>query len=80
MMKKLAAVVITTMIMLTAAGCTSKSAGSREVKKETSTNEKVLAKKKLAVGTAPGYLPFDLCVVYRCWYCLSGFILYLVSI
>lgn len=59
-MKKIIAIVISVLIMLSVAGCSKQTTSNESAKKETSTIEKVLAKKKLIIGTAPGYLPFEM--------------------
>ena len=58
-MKKIVSLVVVTLLLFTVlVGCSQQA--SNPGAKEQSTVEKVLAKKKLVVGTAPGYLPFEM--------------------
>ena len=57
-MKKIVSLVVVTLLLFSVlVGC-SQQAGTGTTEK--STVEKVLANKKLVVGTAPGYLPFEM--------------------
>ncbi|MDP3487415.1 MAG: transporter substrate-binding domain-containing protein, partial [Bacillota bacterium] len=58
-MKKIVSLVVVTLLLFSVlVGC-SQQASNTGVK-EQSTVERVLSKKKLVVGTAPGYLPFEM--------------------
>ncbi|KAF0194190.1 MAG: Amino acid ABC transporter substrate-binding protein [Bacillota bacterium] len=58
-MKKIVSLVIVTLLLFSVlVGCSQQASNTGA--KEQSTVEKVLSKKKLVVGTAPGYLPFEM--------------------
>lgn len=59
-MKKLISWVLIAVVMLVLVGCSSQQGSNDSGNKQTSTIEKVLSKKKLVIGTAPGYLPFEM--------------------
>lgn len=57
-MKKIATILVIALLLITLAGCSQQTNSPTTTTQ--STLEKVQAKKKLAIGTAPGYLPFEM--------------------
>jgi polar amino acid transport system substrate-binding protein len=58
-MKKIVALLLVVFFVISVVGCTQQAANPGAAK-EQNTIEKVLGKKKLVIGTAPGYLPFEM--------------------
>ena len=57
-LKKLLSLALILLVLVSAIGCTQQAANPAA--KQASTIETILSKKKLVIGTAPGYLPFEM--------------------
>lgn len=59
-MKKVISIIMVVVLLFSIVGCSSGASSSTSTTKEASTLDKIKQNKKIVIGTAPGYMPFEM--------------------